>query len=279
MKEKGLKQTLKTVWYSLLYQFNLQPVLGPIIRVYWDIRRVQNITIGGARAKFDARVNHGGRENRLRVFREYEQLVDFVQSLQSDDTVYDIGANTGLYACFAGVNCSQGSIYAFEPYSPNVRQLERNLEYNSLQNVESYEIALSDTDGNIQFEQPSEDKIGYGSASIGLGDKETVEVPARSVDEMISQGEIEPANVVKIDVEGAEPLVLLGMENFLSSDACRLVYCEYHLPDESEMRPGSDEFGMSLNDMKEYFEDFGYDVEEFDRRANELVLKCTKNGD
>ena len=51
-----------------------------------------------------------------------------------------------------------------------------------------------------------------------IGDKgEPVRVSARTLDSLISDGTIAGCDVLKIDIEGAEPLALRGMESFLQN--------------------------------------------------------------
>jgi FkbM family methyltransferase len=66
--------------------------------------------------------------------------------------------------------------------------------------------------------------VGYGTGRIGEGTK-TVETVRG--DSIISREGLESPDVVKIDVEGAEGLVIAGMSNSLSR--CRRIYCEIHI--------------------------------------------------
>ncbi|WP_189319175.1 FkbM family methyltransferase [Halolamina pelagica] len=111
--------------------------------------------------------------------------------------------------------------------------MKQDVARNQLQNVEILDVALSDSVGNIEFSQPTEDDVGYGSSSIEANESEaTIEVPTTTGDHLIAGGKIPAPNVVKIDVEGSEPLVLEGLEKSLSAPVAerytaRFIYREW----------------------------------------------------
>lgn len=214
--------------------------------------------------------------NRGRFKSEKTALQDFINEIGHDDVVYDIGANTGLYTLFAAKAYPDGEVIAFEPYPPNLDLLKQDVARNQLQNVEIVDVALSDSVGNIEFSQPDEDDVGYGSSSIETNESEaTIEVPTTTGDRLIADGEIPTPNVVKIDVEGSEPLVLEGLEKALSAPDCRTVYCEVHLP-AGDHRPSVEDFGSSPEDIESRLKEFGFTVDRLHSRGNEIFYKAQK---
>lgn len=214
--------------------------------------------------------------NRGRFKSEKAALQDFINEIGHDDVVYDIGANTGLYTLFAAKAYPDGEVIAFEPYPPNLDLLKQDVARNQLQNVEIVDVALSDSVGNIEFSQPDEDDVGYGSSSIETNESEaTIEVPTTTGDQLIADGEIPTPNVVKIDVEGSEPLVLEGLEKALSAPDCRTVYCEVHLP-AGDHRPSVEDFGSSPEDIESRLKEFGFTVDRLHGRGNEIFYKAQK---
>jgi FkbM family methyltransferase len=199
-----------------------------------------------------------------------------MDELEKDDVFYDIGANTGLYTLFASKRCTEGTVIAFEPYPPNVAMLKRDISRNGVENVDVYELALSDSEGMMSFSQPEQPDVGYGSASVEADPSESMsEIPTTTGDDLISKGKIPAPNVVKIDVEGAESLVMEGMEEALSSPACRLVYCEVHLPGVGH-RPPSEAFGATRDDIQDLLEELGFTIQDEQSRDNEVALKAVK---
>lgn len=215
--------------------------------------------------------------NRNRFKSEKQKLRNFINEIKEDDVVYDIGANTGLYTLFAAKACPDGEVIAFEPYPPNIDLLKQDIARNQLQNVEIVEVALSDSVGNIEFSQPSEADVSYGSSSIEADESDaTIVVPTTTSDQLIADDEIPAPNVLKIDVEGAESLVLEGLEKGLSAPSCRTVYCEVHLPG-VDHRPSVEDFESSAEDIENRLREFGFTVERLhSSRDTEIFYKAQK---
>lgn len=140
-------------------------------------------------------------------------------------TVWDIGAHFGYHSfCFAKLGAQ---VLAFEPNATNVSQFRLNLERNPALagRIRLLELAVSDTDGRTTFLE-SNDLRGQSSGShletaLPPLDKklyagfESKSVPTSRMDTLISETKERPPDVIKVDVEGAELLVLKGGSNFL----------------------------------------------------------------
>lgn len=207
-------------------------------------------------------------KTRSRLQEEEYELVSILREVSEDDVFYDIGANTGLYSCFVSKRCDRCQVVAFEPYPPNITELKANTNLNNPKRISIFDIALSDTSGTISFSTPEEPTPGHGTGSIA-GSPTGESVRTRRGDELISDGEVSPPNIVKIDVEGAEPLVIDGLRKALSNDSCRLVFCELHPPELSE-------YGYSTSKMVTEFEQMGYDVELYKRWGDGHVLEARR---
>lgn len=243
-------------------------------RLYWSLKDDYDLSVDDVTVTFSAPNRTLVRRNRSRFSSEYDTLTELLDELGGGDVFFDVGANTGLYTLFGARRCSK--VVAFEPYPPNVSVLERDVSRNDLSNVEIREIALSDSNGRVSFDQPDEVDVGYGSSSIARDDPDdTIVVPARTGDDLISAGEVPVPDVVKIDVEGSEPLVIDGLERTLSTPSCRLVYCEVHLAD-ADHGPSIYEFDADLEDVKSRLRDCGFAVEESETREWEVFLKGYK---
>jgi FkbM family methyltransferase len=125
--------------------------------------------------------------------------------LRSNTVVYDIGAHVGFYSMLASKLVGpRGKVYAFEPVSRNVAYLRRHLEANSVENVTTLNCALADSPGYAKFE------LGSDSSGGRLGKHGQIQVEVHSLDELLREHIIEPAQFVKIDAEGAELSILCG---------------------------------------------------------------------
>jgi FkbM family methyltransferase len=136
---------------------------------------------------------------------ERPKLREFVGRLRPGMTVWDIGANVGLFALpSARVVGLSGRVYAFEPMARNIRLLRRHLELNRLANVEVCEEAVGEVTGVMwmaEGDSPSEFHAEPGGR---------LKVPAIALDDWFPESSSPPPDLVKIDVEGSETAVLRG---------------------------------------------------------------------
>lgn len=194
-------------------------------------------------------------------------IEDLLESLCSDDIFYDVGANVGMYTCFAASKLTSGITVAFEPEPENIAQLEENLSLNAL-NAETIELALSDTNGTAKLALSGEE-VGEGEHKIATKDvQNSIEIETARGDSVIKERGLPTPTVVKIDVEGAELSVLRGLSDTLREHV-RLVYVEVH----SEKLL---EFGDSVPEVRAVLQDAGFDVAELSSRESELFLRASK---
>jgi FkbM family methyltransferase len=133
------------------------------------------------------------------------------------DIFYDIGTSVGFYTLF-GAHFVQdaGHVYGFEPVPQNADYVRKHIDLNHLKNVDLFQMALADFDGVTRFREGLNEATGKIDAAGNL------EVKVGKLDTLIASGTIKPANVMKIDVEGAEYTVLQGAENFLRTHKPRI---------------------------------------------------------
>lgn len=253
---------------------------GDIVSIYKGVRRytlrkyflyqgVMTFSIGDKRVELVANDSSVVSITQSRFEEEKYELKSILDEITSNDVFYDIGANTGLYSCFVISECPQCQVIAFEPYPPNVLELKENAEMNDPERISIIDAALSDKSGKVLFSMPNDSNPGHGTSSIT---EDQTEEYVRSVrgDELISKGKISPPNIVKIDVEGAEPLVIDGIKNVVSKGDCRLVFCELHPSKLSE-------FDSSTSKIVSQFEEMGYAVRLHSRLGERKVIEARRD--
>ena len=164
----------------------------------------------------------------------------------------DIGANIGYITLLMAHKVgNQGLVCAFEPLPSNFSVLQENISLNGHNsNVCSECLALSDRSGTENFQFRSEVFTGGGSlvASDPAGvnaEVVTITVNTLSGDEYLARKTLSrPINFIKIDVEGAEGLVLAGLKTTLSTYHPTILL-EAHLFDGST-------FTQALNILSEF---------------------------
>lgn len=148
---------------------------------------------------------------------EYQKRVIFEKMVKEGSIVFDVGAHVGFYTLLASVIVgSRGRVFAFEPVPRNIFYLKKHLEINHITNVTVIEAAVSDSSGTVFFDEGHGDSIP-SSMTGHISLKGNLKVKSVSLDELVSRGEISIPNYMKIDVEGAEMLVLSGAKSILSN--------------------------------------------------------------
>ena len=130
--------------------------------------------------------------------------------LRPGGIVFDVGAHVGYHTLrFAALVGRGGRVFAFEPHAGNFRLLRRNVERRALPQVTPIPHAVSDAPGRQSFH---ETPLSMGHSLLPLKEHTGhVEVTRTSLDHFVREQSIERADLIKIDVEGAEPEVLEGM--------------------------------------------------------------------
>lgn len=136
---------------------------------------------------------------------ERAKLKQVVGRLQRGMTVWDVGANVGLYTLpSARAVGPTGRVYAFEPMPRNLGLLRRHLAINRLSNVEIYGVGVGDTGGILRMAE------GDSPSEFHADPAGRWQVPAVTVDDWLAASGSPSPDVVKIDVEGSEGAVLRG---------------------------------------------------------------------
>jgi len=130
----------------------------------------------------------------------------------------DIGANIGLVSLYI-LSTTQAVIYGFEPGPHQSSLLEKTISVNGLDSrLHLEKVALSNKTGkNTFFVHDSKDVSKDGLANTGRGSlASSIQVMTRTLDEWWLGAGKPRINVIKIDVEGAELLILRGADQVLS---------------------------------------------------------------
>jgi FkbM family methyltransferase len=155
--------------------------------------------------------------------REDREL--FRNLVKPGDTVYDIGANIGYHtALFASLAGPPGRVYAFEPQPsllPNLRRTIAGIPIATL-----FELALSNTESDLELHVPSHGYHMLASMGDPGVDSRIVLCKTATLDKLYSSGQIAAPDFIKIDVEGAEPLVFDGGRDLLDRRGAPIIFFE-----------------------------------------------------
>ena len=158
--------------------------------------------------------------------------------LRQGETFVDVGANFGYFTVLAASRVGpNGRVAAFEANASLQRQLKRSLRMNGFeQRVFCADCALGDEDGKDVDLFVSTDPTQSGISTLvpwrghvaegNLSPDRTDRITLRTFDAWRDEYGFPAPDVVKIDVEGAELMVLNGMKKLLDEDPPRLIVCE-----------------------------------------------------
>ena len=139
----------------------------------------------------------------------------FQKWIRPGDHVVDIGANVGYFSLLASLLVgSSGRVTSFEPNPTVFAQLQANIERNGF-SVFAHEAACSDTEGTLQLYVNEAGNSGESSLSQENASGHFSHNVRCVIPDAVLEGSPE-ASFVKIDVEGAEMLVLRGLRRTLA---------------------------------------------------------------
>ncbi len=157
--------------------------------------------------------------------------------VREGDVVVDGGANLGyftlLMASCVGPVSKGGRVHAFEPDPVNRERLVHHLGINGMADrVVVHPVALSDSGGRATLHRfvATDSEHNHGMSSLyGAEDgaTEAYEVETVRMDEVLAGEGVSSVRVVKLDLEGAEPLAIGGMSGLLCGDEPPRVLGEY----------------------------------------------------
>jgi FkbM family methyltransferase len=149
---------------------------------------------------------------------------------RQDLVILDIGASFGfLSLIWAKTLASKGKVYSFEPHPLLFQQLSKNIAYNQLQFICNPINALV---GDNLLNQNLK-LMGYTSNKEFIEGKEMtqeIEMAQITLDHFVTTENLSNINLIKIDVDGSEMQVLMGMQQALAQFS-PMVIIETNNPD------------------------------------------------
>lgn len=188
---------------------------------------------------------------------ESEFVKSIIDEIDSEDVIWDVGANAGLFSVLFA-KCTE-NVHAFEPESANSERLQENAYLNEVwENIVIHNIALSDESGTTSMvisetDKPIRPSARLGSSTINQNSNGQVEqVEIKKGDDI----DVDSPDILKIDVEGHELEVLKGLKQRLPD--CRLVFIEVHTG-----------LGVEIKDVKTVLKNAGLETTVINQREND----------
>jgi FkbM family methyltransferase len=176
--------------------------------------------------------------------------------LRKGSIFVDVGANIGYFSAIGmGLVGRQGEVHSFEPVPEYFRCLKRLELLNPESRLIANQYALGDKEEKATIDLSSYD-IGSNTLVTGQLDSEmkrsSFDVDVVRLDRYIEGSNLTGISLIKIDVEGYEMRVLLGLSDFFEASATKPpIICEIN-PDSYSLQ------GLSLGDLERYMNKHGY---------------------
>lgn len=216
------------------------------------------------------------RPNLLYLLRRTHDVAEFQaipRLMRPGDVAFDIGANVGFYTVLLSRLCGPaGHVWAFEPVPETYWRLRETLALNRCENVTSVQSAICDKSGSARmnlFESQFAEWNTLGSPPARpvngkhVSPRESVEVPAQTLDRFCEAERIQRISFLKVDVEGYELSVFRGAERLLKEH--RIDYICFEIS--KEPLKGA---GVQSREVFEALESHGYLSYRFDRKAGQF---------
>lgn len=167
----------------------------------------------------------------LKFQKKERDFLHFIKLLPTDKDILDIGANIGVMSYYLSKNFPQSVIYSFEPQRDNIITFKKVMKRFRVNNVKLSEIALGDSNGEIEMILPVEKNVKLHGLShvAGTEDKSfnngiKFKVPIKCLDD-IEELKNRSIGGIKIDVENFEYFVLKGGKKLINNNR-PIIYTE-----------------------------------------------------
>ncbi len=158
----------------------------------------------------------------------YETYVTglFRKTVKEGDVVVDIGAHVGYYTLLAAkLVGGRGKVFDFEPGPDNYALLTANIKVNGYDNVVAVRKAVSDKSGITKLFL-STTSSGEHTICPLESNSNYIMVETTALDEFF-RDKTAPIDVIKIDAEGAEMTILLGMDRIIRENENLKMFIEF----------------------------------------------------
>lgn len=135
-------------------------------------------------------------------------LAQVLPYLKDGDIFVDLGANAGIFTCFAAKRVGPwGRVIAVEPMPEMLECLQQNIAANNFENVTVFPTAVGDKPVMTTL---CIHPVNRGASSLVADfDGTNIEVPVLTLENIVASAGIDRIDFLKIDVEGFEDRVLI----------------------------------------------------------------------
>ncbi len=169
----------------------------------------------------------------LKQDKKEKDFFHFLSLIPDNTAVLDIGANIGIMTVHLARSLENVKVYCFEPMPNNIAAFKRIVNYFKLINIQLFECALGNTEGEVEMVMPIIDSVRMQGLShvvhksISVNNEgERFIVPLKMLDNIDTLKDTsQRISAIKIDVENFEYFVLDGAKKLIEKNK-PIVYAE-----------------------------------------------------
>lgn len=139
-----------------------------------------------------------------------------IQLSNKNPVIFDCGSHIGLSLLYFKSLSPNARIYSFEPYQKNIRVLERNIQKNHLKKIHLVKAALGSKEGKSLFYSTNSNSASWGNTLYPTTFRDVLTYASTVRVVRLSKYITKHIDLLKMDIEGAELLVLNDIEPHLS---------------------------------------------------------------
>jgi FkbM family methyltransferase len=201
-----------------------------IFHIFGRILPIPQVTVRGVPVKVIIPLNEVGVYNTVKTWEAREpEVLDWIDNFEPGCIFFDIGASFGTETLYAALKRGgPAKIVAFDLTLSSSFNLALNINLNSISNVDQYYLALSEGLKLTSFSEPIQYYFVKSRPKYNMITYKTVSI---SLDQFVGMTGIIP-DYIKIDVDGAEVDLVLGMSETVKNERLKSVVVE--VTDQSE---------------------------------------------
>jgi FkbM family methyltransferase len=258
--------------YGWIGRIRPQSLAEPLYRLFGPYERRHIATWRNTRLFIDPFSHFGQCLVRYGDY-ESEQCDTLRRFLPPGGSFLDIGANEGVFSALAaGIIGRDGLIIAVEPQSRVYDIARVNIALNHQGQAQIIKACISEMDRStvVMSLGPISNTGGSSIVNAYRWSTKTETVETRSLDSIVDDAGRETIDLMKVDVEGYEPEVILSGERSIKSRRIKNLAVDYHYSILQRR-------GKSANETHASIVAAGYKVIEGDPSQGGYVIYCSPN--
>lgn len=234
MRQKFVNRALK-----ILQMLGMYGVLRMIIYLMYKIRgrKIQSVKYLSDENAWEFKIDGifyystgpGWSYDQNYLMTQFQSNLGYFYTPKAGDVVIDVGAGVGEeMMVLSKLVGPEGKVIAVEAHPTTFKTLSRSKELNQLTNVRLVNKAISDAPGHIYIQDVTNSLANKVS---GTSEPDSFQVEAITFDDLVSSHGLSRIDFVKVNIEGAEQLLVKGLTESLPKISRMAISCHdfrYH---------------------------------------------------